>query len=134
VAKAKKQASEKKPKKVKAPATRAGPKKSPAAKTVDKAVRGAKAKAKELAANPAIAEIVAASLVAAAAAIKNPKKARDMASAVGNELETASKQAVDRGNNFWQLAIDIARRSIEALGPDSSPAKSKNGTKKKSKK
>jgi hypothetical protein len=57
-----------------------------------------------------------------------------MASAVGNELETASKQAVDRGNNFWQLAIDIARRSIEALGPDGSPAKSKNGTKKKSKK
>ena len=154
MAKAKKQTSEEKPKKVKAPAAKARPKKSPtaqarpkksptaqarpkkspAAKTVDKAVRGAKAKAKELAANPAIAEIVAASLVAAAAAIKNPKKARDMASAVGNELETASKQAVDRGNTFWQMAIDIARRSIEALGPDSSPAKSKNGTKKKSKK
>jgi len=103
-------------------------------KTVNKAVRDATAKAKELASNPAVAEIVAASLVAAAAAIKNPKKARDMAAAVGDELEIASKQAVDRGNAFWQLAIDIARRSIAVLGSDDRPAKSKSGTKKKPRK
>ena len=134
-------AKDKKPKKTKAPAGKARPKKKATAKTVNKtvnkAVRGATAKARELAANPAVAEIVAASLVAAAAAIKNPKKARDMASAVGDELEIASKQSVDRGNRFWQLAIDIARRSIEVLGADAKPAKpakSRNGTKKKSKK
>lgn len=142
MAKDKKQASRKKSKKAKSPAERAAPKsrsnastvKKPATKTVNRAVRGATAKAKELAANPAVTEIVAASLVAAAAALKNPQKARDMASAVGDQLEAASKQSVDRGNAFWQLAIDIARRSIEALGPDSGRAKSKSGTKKKSKK
>lgn len=140
MAKDKKQPSSKKPKKAKAQTGTAKPNKRPTGinkpvnKTVTKAVRGAKAKAKELAANPAVAEVVAASLVAAAAAIKNPNKARAMASAVGDQLETASKQAVDRGNAFWQLAIDIARRSIEALGPEKGTAKSKNGTKKKAKK
>ena len=142
MAKDKKQAIRKKPKKAKSPAAKAAPKSrskvqtagKSANKTVNKAVRGATAKAKELAPNPAVADIVAESLVAAAAAIKNPKKARDMASAVGDELETASKQAVDRSNAFWQLAIDIARRSIEALGPDGGRTKSKSGTKKKSKK
>jgi hypothetical protein len=134
VAKDKKQADRKKPKKANARAAGAKPKPRAPAKTMNKAVRGAKAKAKELASNPAVAEIVAASLVAAAAAIKNPKKARAMASSVGDQLETASKEAVDRGNAFWQLAIDIARRSIEALGPDKAPSKSKNGTKKRSKK
>jgi hypothetical protein len=148
VAKDKKQAIGKKSKKASSPTVKAAPKPRSTAKTASKAanktvsaaVREAKAKAKELAANPAITEIVAASLVAAAAALKNPKKARDMAAAVSDELETASKQSVDRGNAFWQLAIDIARRSIEALGSDSgrakSPgrAKSKSGTKKKSKK
>lgn len=140
MAKDKKQTVGNKKKKAKASADKGGAAPRPKARTVkktatvDKAVRRATAKAKELAANPAVAEIVAASLVAAAAAIKNPKKARDMASAVGAELETASKQAVDRGNAFWQLAIDIARRSIEALGPDSGQTKSKSGTKKKSKK
>jgi hypothetical protein len=142
VAKDKKQATRKNSRKPKSPAAEARPPRSKAQKltktadkTVKKAVRGATAKARELATNPAVAEIVAASLVAAAAALKNPKKARDMASAVGDELETASKQAVDRGNAFWALAIDIARRSIEALGPDQGKAaKSKSGTKKKSKK
>ena len=138
MAKDKKQASRKKPKKATGQAVKATPARRSSRKTVNKpvskAVRGAKAKAKELASNPAVAEIVAASLVAAAAAIKNPKKARAMASSVGDQLETASKEALDRGNAFWQLAIDIARRSIEALGPDKAPSKSKNGTKKKLKK
>lgn len=138
MAKDKKQPIRTKPKKSKKQAVDRKPKSSAAAKTVNKtvnkAVREAKAKARELAANPVVAEIVAASLVAAAAAIKNPKKARDMAAAVGDELEAASKQAVDRGNSFWQLALDIARRSIEVLGAEASPAKSKSGTKKKAKK
>ena len=146
MAKDKKQAIRKKSKKAQSPAAKGGPSRSAArkanktadkglkAKSVKKAVRGATVKAKELAANPAVAEIVAASLVAAAAAIKNPQKARDMASAIGDQLETASKQSVDRGNAFWQLAIDIARRSIEALGPEQGKAaKSKSGTKKKAK-
>jgi hypothetical protein len=102
-------------------------------KTVTKAVRGAKKTAAQFASNPAVAEIVAASLVAAAAAIKNPKKARDMAAAVGDELETASKQAVNSGSASWQLALDIARRSIDALGPGSGSGKAKASTKTRAK-
>jgi hypothetical protein len=73
--------------------------------------------------------IAAASLVAAAAAIKNPKKARALAASVGDELEAAGKGAQEGGNTFWQLAMDIARRSIDALGPDARPKK--NGKKSK---
>jgi len=85
---------------------------------VEKAVRSATSAAKKIASNPAVAEIVAASLVAAAAAIKDPKKARGMAAAVGDELSKASKQSIDRGNRFWALALDVAQRSIEALGEE----------------
>ena len=128
--KTKKQAAGKKPKELKKSA-KAKPKSTQA--TVKKAVRSATSKAKKLAANPAVAEIVAASLVAAAAAIKDPKKARGMAAAVGEELSKASKQSIDRGNRFWALALDVAQRSIDALGSDSTVGKAK-GTKKKAKK
>ncbi len=96
-----------------------------------KAVQDAGQKAAKIATNPAVAEVVAASLVAAAAAIRDPKKARDLATIVGTELETASKQAIDRGNAFWQLALDIAKRSIDAIGGESrgKKAKSKGKTK-----
>ena len=97
---------------------------------VAKVAKQAKAKAADLATHPAVAEIVAASLVAAAAAIKNPQKARDMATAVGGELETASKEAVDRGSHFWQLALDIARRSIDALETNTVSGKGKSKAKK----
>jgi hypothetical protein len=89
----------------------------------------AKTKAVDLASNPVVAEVVAASLVAAAAAIKNPKKARALAASVGDELEAGGKGAQEGGNTFWQLAMDIARRSIDALGPDARPKK--NGKKSK---
>ena len=102
--------------------------KKTAASAPAKAVKVAKLareKAADLASHPAVAEIVAATLVAAAAAIKNPQKAREMASAVGDELETASQQAADGGNKFWQLALDIARRSIDAVESDSGARKGK---------
>ena len=94
----------------------AKPKAASSRSTVTKAVQEARKKATQLANNPAVAEVVAASLVAAAAAIKNPKTARSMAASVGDELEAASKQAVNRGNAFWKLALDIAKRSIDTLG------------------
>ena len=100
---------------------------------VTKAVAGARKQAAKLASNPAVTEVVAASLVAAAAAIRDPKKARAIATVVGAELETASKQAVDRGNAFWQLALDIAKRSIEALGGEAKGGKAKRAGKAKSK-
>lgn len=73
-----------------------------------------KAKAVDLASNPLVAEIVAATLVAAAAAIKDPKKARAIAASAGDELGRAAKGA-GGGSAMWQLAMDVAKRSVGAL-------------------
>ena len=108
------------------------PKKASAPR-VKAVVRTAGKKAANLATNPAVAEVVAATLVAAAAALKNPTKARAMAATVGKELESASKNSAGKGGAFWQLALDIARRSIDAMGADKPGPKAKAG-KKKSKK
>ena len=97
---------------------------------VAKVVSGAKEGAIKLATNPAVAEVVAAALVATAAAIKNPNKARNMAAAVGDELQAASKQSAESGGAFWQLALDVARRSIDALGAETKARKAKPAKKK----
>ena len=106
------------------------PKKS-AAPRVKAAVRKAGKKAAVLAANPAVAEIVAATLVATAAAIKNPAEARRMAASVGDELQAASANVAGTGSALWQLALDIARRSVEAVTPQKTGKKAKSGKKKK---
>ena len=98
--------------------------------TVGKIAKAAADKAADLASNPIVAEIVAATLVAAAAAIRDPKKARQIAAAAGDELQTATKGASKGGEAMWQLALDVGRRSLEALG-DSSAKKSKPKKKKK---
>lgn len=123
--KSNKQPSPKKAAKPRAKATKAKTKASTKRATVTKAVQSARSKAAKIATNPAVAEIVAASLVAAAAAIKDPKKARSMAAAVGDELEAASRKAVNSGSAFWLMALDIARKSIDALGHDSGGRKAK---------
>ena len=100
-----------------------------------------KAKAVKLAANPLVAEVVAATLVAAAAALRDPKKARDLAEAAADELGTAGKQLSETGGALWQLARDVAKQSTDALGgetgdqaPDSKKKKGKGAKKKKKKK
>lgn len=107
---------------------------------VAKAAQRAGKKASDLASNPIVAEVVAATLVAAAAALKNPKKARDLAAGAADELQAASRAGVKQGNAFWQLALDVARKSIDALGaeaggkgaPKAKPkAKSKSSAKRK---
>jgi len=87
-----------------------------------KAVKKASKKAAKIAANPLVAEVVAATLLAAAAAIRNPKKARELALSAGDELSSAAKGAVGQGNAFWKLAMDVAKRSVDALGEDQPPA------------
>jgi len=109
-----------------APPKRAAAKKAaPKAAKVGKVAKVAKG-AKKLAKNPATAEVVAATLVAAAAALRNPKKARALALEAADDLKKAAKSGVDSGEAMWKLALDVARRSIDALGPD-------NGRGKKSK-
>ena len=89
-----------------------------AAATVESAVRAAKDKVVEIATKPIVAEIVAATLLAAAAALRNPEKARQLAHSAGDELEGIAKDAAGKGGAFWQLATDVARRTIAALDED----------------
>ncbi len=88
-----------------------------------KAVKKASKKAAKIAANPLVAEVVAATLLAAAAAIRNPKKAREIALAAGDEMTTAARGAVGPGNVFWKLALDVAKKSVDALGETQRPVK-----------
>jgi hypothetical protein len=84
---------------------------------------------KAMSKNPLAADIVAAALVATAAAIRNSKKARQLASEAGDELEKMSKQAAARGNAMWDLALDIGRRSLEVLSvEEETPKRAKSKT------
>ena len=98
---------------------------------VTKAVNKAKAAASKIRDNPVVSEIVAAALVATAAALRDPQKARRIAAEAGDELKRAGSKAGRKADAFWNLALDIARRSVDALeageaaGPSSPKAKTK---------
>ena len=105
---------------------RVSPKKGNA-KVVAKAVKGAK----KIAKNPMATEIVAATLVAAAAALRDPKKAKALALEAADDLKKAAKSGAD-GGALWKLALDVARRSIDTVGKDDGAKKAKkSGAKKK---
>lgn len=93
---------------------------------VAKAVVGAKSAAGKLSENPLVAEVVAAALVATAAALKDPKKARKLADNAQSGIEDAAKEGGRQTSALWQLALDVARRSIDALEQDGSPKSSKS--------
>ena len=100
-------------------------KKSKKEKKADKAAKKADKKQKisskagkvasTLASNPAVAEIVAAALVGAAAALRNPDKARKLATAASDNLEKMGKDAAEKGSALWSLALEVGRRSMETL-------------------
>lgn len=123
----KKQAGGGKPAKA-APAAATGKRKAPKAGKAPK-VRKVVDGARKLAANPAVTEVVAATLVAAAAALRDPKKARAMAAEAASELRQAAKSGAE-GGALWQLALDVAQRSMDTLGTGK-PKKKKAGSKKK---
>ena len=102
-----------------APAKAAKPAKPTKVSKVAKVTAGAKRAAK----NPTAAEVVAATLVAAAAALRNPKKAQALALEAADDIKRAAKSGINSGEAMWKLAMDVARRSIDALGPDSSKGK-----------
>jgi len=66
-----------------------------------------------LAENPVVANIVASALVATAAAIRDPAKARKLAAQAGDQITDLAKGSADRGNAMWQLALDVGRRTLE---------------------
>ena len=111
-----------------AAAKKAAPKVAKAGK-IAKVAKGAK----KLAKNPATAEVVAATLVAAAAALRNPKKAQALALEAADDIKKAAKSGVDSGEAMWKLALDVARRSIDALGPEKAAKKPKKSAAKKKK-
>src|SRR4029079_15696392 len=80
---------------------------------VQKVVQGAK----KIAPHPMATAPRAATLVAAAAALRNPKKAQALALEAADDLKKAAKTGVD-GGALWQLALDVARRSIDAIGAE----------------
>jgi len=108
-----------------------------ATKTAAKPVRTAKVQkvvkgAKKLAQNPMTTEVVAATLVAAAAALRDPKKAKALALEAADDLKKAAKSGAD-GGALWKLALDIARRSIDTVGKENGGKKAKKASPKKKK-
>jgi len=86
--------------------------------------------AKKLAKSPMATEIVAATLVAAAAALRDPRKAKALALEAADDLKKAAKSGAD-GGALWKLALDVARRSIDAVGKEGGVKKDKKPKKKK---
>ena len=127
--------STKKPSKAAKPAASRKP--TTAAAKVQKVVKAAKVQkvvkgAKKIAKNPMATEVVAATLVAAAAALRDPKKARALALEAADDLKKAAKSGVD-GGALWQLALDVARKSIDEIGKETGAKKAKKAKPKKKK-
>lgn len=74
-----------------------------------------KDKLKALAGNPLVADVVAAALVATAAALKDSKRARALASDAADELTALSESSSKTGSAMWELALQVGRQSLEAL-------------------
>jgi hypothetical protein len=97
-------------------------------KKKDKAAKPAAKVAKRLKTlsdNPLVADIVAAALVATAAALKDSKKARQLASQAGDELEHLAKEGAERGNALWKMALEIGRRALDEFTDQRAPAAKK---------
>ena len=70
---------------------------------------------KALTENPLVADIVASALVATASALKDSKRARALASDAGDEIGRLSKAGAQSGSALWEMALQIGKRSLEAL-------------------
>ena len=79
-----------------------------------------------LAQNPLVADVVAAALVATASALKDSKRARRLATEAADELGKLSKAGAEQGNALWDMALQIGRRSLEALTAEDAPEREKS--------
>ena len=73
---------------------------------------------KALTENPLVADVVAAALVATASALKDSNKARQLAADAGDQVGDMAKESADRGSAMWQLALEVGRRTLEALADE----------------
>jgi urease accessory protein UreF len=82
-----------------------------------KQLRKAGSLAMDLARQPVVSEVVAAALLSAAAALRADKKAVRAAGAAGAEAADAAseagKQASKMGDALRELAIDLARKTLD---------------------
>ncbi|HEX8380445.1 MAG TPA: hypothetical protein VF619_07850 [Allosphingosinicella sp.] len=81
---------------------------------VSKAVRQAGKSALKLAEKPAVSETVAAALLAAAAALRDPPATRRAAGAAAGAAGEAGQEALNIGDSLRKMAIDMARRTLDA--------------------
>ena len=121
--------STKKPKSAKAKSAKKAAAKKPGIKNLAKVAKVRKV-VKKVAKDPMTTEVVAATLVAAAAALRNPKRAQALALEAGDDLKKAATSGV-KGSALWQLALDVARRSIDEIGKEGAVTKKAAKTKPK---
>lgn len=75
--------------------------------------------------NPLVADVVAAALVSMAAALKDSKAAHRLAGEAGDELKALTKAGAKQGSAMWDLALDIGRRTLDAISEQSTATKSR---------
>lgn len=89
---------------------------------VSKAVRQAGKTALKLAEQPVVSETVAAALLAAAAALRDPPATKRAAGAAAGAAGEAGQDAIRLSDSLRRLAIETARRTLEAWeAADSKP-------------
>jgi hypothetical protein len=81
---------------------------------VSKAVRQAGKTALKLAEQPIVSETVAAALLAAAAALRDPPATKRAAGAAADAAGEAGQEAIRLSDSLRKLAIQTARRTLEA--------------------
>lgn len=93
-------------------------------------VKKAAKRLKAMSDNPLVADVVAAALVATAAALKDSKKARQLAEQGGDELAKLKSAGEAKGSALWTLALEVGRQALKTL-VDEAPAKTKRSGKAK---
>ena len=105
--------------------------KEPGGVKVPKGLRKAGKAALKLAEQPVVSEAVAAALLAAAAALRDPpatkRGAKAAGEAAGDAAEGAGKQAGVLGDALKAIAIDVARRTVESWSEGAKAAKKGGG-------
>jgi hypothetical protein len=81
---------------------------------VSKAVRQAGKTALKLAERPVVSETVAAALLAAAAALRDPPATKRAAGAAAGAAGEAGQESIRLSDSLRRLAIETARRTLEA--------------------
>ncbi|HEX8063473.1 MAG TPA: hypothetical protein VF535_09665 [Allosphingosinicella sp.] len=94
---------------------------------VPKSVREAGRQALKLAEQPAVSETVAAALLAAAAALRDPPATRRAAGAAAEAAGDAGQDAIRLGDSLRKMAIDMARRTLDAWESSDSRPRGETG-------